>query len=158
MEDGIVVDPEKFLGEPGLKLLARQYRVGPYIFDLLFEDRHGAKLIVELQHGTLDRDHTYKILDYYEGYKYKRPNEFIEVMLVANRFTYERRLRLSDKGIAWREIPEDKFFSTILQERCKMDSSIDINKNERNINTLKKASFSTKLKKVIRSTESFYLF
>ncbi len=66
MENAIVADPVKYIGEENLKLIARQYRIGNYIFDLLFEDRHGAKLIVEIQRGTLDRTHTYKILDYIE--------------------------------------------------------------------------------------------
>jgi hypothetical protein len=39
MEDAIVNNPEKFINEEGLRLLAHQNRVGSYIFDLLFEDR-----------------------------------------------------------------------------------------------------------------------
>ena len=62
MEDAIVSNPEKYIGEKGLKLIARQYRIGKYIFDLLFEDRRGGKLLVELQSGTLDRTHTYKVM------------------------------------------------------------------------------------------------
>jgi len=45
MEDVIAGNPKKFLGEDGLKLIARQYRIGNYSFDMLFEDRHSAKLI-----------------------------------------------------------------------------------------------------------------
>ncbi len=109
MEDAICKNPEKYLGEPGLKLIARQYRIGSYIFDLLFEDRHGAKVIVEIQKGTLDRNHTYKILDYYDEYKEKNPNSFIELMIIANKIPYERRKRLDSKGISWKEIPESEF-------------------------------------------------
>ncbi len=108
MEDAICMNPEKYLGEPGLKLIARQYRIGSYIFDLLFEDRHGAKLIVEIQKGTLDRNHTYKILDYYDEYKEKNPNSFIELMIIASKIPYERRNRLDSKGISWKEIPESE--------------------------------------------------
>lgn len=75
MEDQIAKDPEKFLGEEGLSLVERQTRVGTYIFDLLFKDRHGGKLIVEIQKGTLDRPHTYKIMDYYQEYKDRHPTE-----------------------------------------------------------------------------------
>jgi hypothetical protein len=114
MEDAIVTNPEKFLGEQGLKLIARQYRVGPYIFDLLFEDRLGTKLIVELQRGTLDRNHTYKILDYYDEYKTRKPKEFIELMIVANKILHERRQRLNSQGVNWREIPEYEFIDTII--------------------------------------------
>jgi hypothetical protein len=113
MEDAISMNPEKYLGEPGLKLIARQYRIGNYIFDLLFEDRHGAKVIVEIQKGTLDRNHTYKILDYYDEYKEKNPNSFIELMIIANKMPYERRKRLDSKGISWKEISESEFLGPL---------------------------------------------
>ena len=108
MEDAISSEPEKYLGEKGLRLVARQYSIGSYVFDLLFEDRHGARLIVELQKGTLDRNHTYKILDYYDEYKMKNPKAFIELMVIANKIPYERRKRLDSHGISWREIPDRK--------------------------------------------------
>jgi hypothetical protein len=109
MEDAISSDPGKYLKEKGLRLVARQYSIGSYFFDLLFEDRHGAKLIVELQKGTLDRTHTYKILDYYDEYKDNNPNSFIELMVIANRIPHERRRRLESHGISWMEIPESEF-------------------------------------------------
>jgi hypothetical protein len=49
MEDAVASDPQKYLDGKGLKLIARQHHVGKYIFDLLFEDRHGGKLLIELQ-------------------------------------------------------------------------------------------------------------
>jgi hypothetical protein len=109
MEDLIAANPEHYLGEPGLKLLDRQLKVGPYRFDLMFQDRTGAKLIVEIQKGTLDRVHTYKILDYYDEYKERNPKEFVEVMLVANTIPVERKQRLASRGIAYREIPLAEF-------------------------------------------------
>jgi hypothetical protein len=109
MEDAVANDPGRYLGEKGLKLTHRQYSIGNYRFDLLFEDRHGAKLIVELQKGTLDRNHFYKILDYYEEYKSQHPDEFVELMVVANRIKRERRNRLADHGIEFKEIPESDF-------------------------------------------------
>jgi hypothetical protein len=108
MEDAIAQNPEKYL-EQGLILVERQYRIGSYIFDLLFQDRHGAKLIVELQKGTLDRNHTYKILDYYDEYKTQNPDQFVELMVIANRIPRERRERLSSQGISFKEIPESDF-------------------------------------------------
>ena len=35
MEDAILKDPERYIGEKGLKLIARQYSVGNYRFDLV---------------------------------------------------------------------------------------------------------------------------
>ena len=111
MEDAIVRDPGRYLGEDGLQLVERQYRVGGYIFDLLFADRHGAKLIVEIQKGALDRAHTYKILDYYHGFREQHPEEFIELMVVANQISDERKRRLRDWGVEFREVPETEFVS-----------------------------------------------
>jgi len=75
MADVIVAHSEELLGEP-LTLLERKLWIGRYELDLLFADRHGAKLIVELQRGTLDRYHLYKVLDYYDEYKDRHPEEF----------------------------------------------------------------------------------
>jgi hypothetical protein len=109
MEDQIAQAPEELLGEAGLRLIGRQVRFGQYIFDLLFEDRHGAKLIVELQRGTLDRQHMYKVLDYYDAFKDSNPTQFVDVMIVANDIPAERKRRLHNRGIAFREIPEGWF-------------------------------------------------
>ena len=109
MENSIIANPEKYLGETGLILLAQQHRIGNYIFDILFVDRHGAKMIVEVQKGTLDRTHTYKILDYYHEYKENNPLEFIELMVVANKIPDERKRRLKNWGVSFKEIPEEEF-------------------------------------------------
>ena len=121
MEDLIASNPLKYLEEPELKLVCRQYSIGSYRFDLLFEDRHGAKLIVEIQRGTLDRNHTYKILDYYDEFKGKHPTDFVELMVVANQIPRERRERLASKGISFREIPESLFLGDLDRDRRKED-------------------------------------
>jgi hypothetical protein len=109
MEDLILKDTKKYLNEDGLELVSRQYSIGNYRFDLLFEDRHGAKLIVEIQRGTLDRNHTYKIFDYYDEFKEQNPGEFVELMVIANKIPRERRNRLKSMGITFKEIPQNVF-------------------------------------------------
>lgn len=111
MENAIANNPKKYLGEQGLELVERQYRIGGYIFDLMFKDRFGAKMIVEIQKGTLDREHTYKILDYYDGFREKNPEEFIELMVIANKVPEERKKRLRSWGVEFREIPVVDFIS-----------------------------------------------
>jgi|GEM_PF-3840768 len=123
MEDAIVNDPGKYIGEEGLRLIKRQYRIEGYIFDLLFEDRHGAKLIVEIQKGTLDREHTYKILDYYDGFRDKHPKEFIELMVIANKIPDERKKRLRSWGVEFREIPIEELLYKISDDKID-DTSI----------------------------------
>ena len=127
MEDAICNNPEKYLGEQGLKLISRQFRIGKYIFDLMFEDRHGAKLIVEIQRGTLDRNHTYKIFDYCDEYKEKNPQEFIELMVIANSIPQERKKRLSAWGVSIKEIPVSEFLE---QSNIITQNSTDIHKNQ----------------------------
>lgn len=109
LEDAIANNPKKYIGEDGLKLIGRQFRIGGYIFDLIFQDRHNAKLIVEIQKGTLDRQHTYKILDYYDAYREQHPDEFIELMVIANMIPIERKKRLNAMGVDYREISEYEF-------------------------------------------------
>jgi hypothetical protein len=92
-----------------LKLVSRQYSIGNYRFDLLFQDRHNGKVIVEIQRGTLDRSHTYKILDYFDEYKNRNPSTFIDLIIVANKITQERRDRLNSYGISFFEISESVF-------------------------------------------------
>lgn len=94
MEDAIARNPAKYIGEEGLRLVARQYSIGSYRFDLLFEDRHGGKLIVELQRGILDRTHMFKILDYCDEFLDRNPAEFVEPMVIANTVPPERKRRL----------------------------------------------------------------
>ena len=131
MEDAIAQNPEKYV-EKGLSLIARQYRTGNYIFDLLFQDRHGAKLIVELQKGTLDRNHTYKILDYYDEYKSKYPDQFVELMIIANKIPRERRERLSSYGIAYKEIPDTDFPQSAFPPEVELEQYPEPSDEDRN--------------------------
>lgn len=111
MEYIISANPDKYV-EPGLVFLSRQLSIGSYRFDLLFQDRHGAKLIVELQKGTLDRNHTYKIFDYFDEYREQKPTEFVDVMIIANKIPRERQRRLKSFGVSFKEIDETAFSKT----------------------------------------------
>ena len=155
MEKAVIESPRKFIGEDGLKLISRQFRIGSYIFDLLFEDRFGSKLIIELQKGTLDRNHTYKILDYYHEYKNQHPEEFIELMLIANVIPLERKKRLKDWGISFKEISEKEFLGRNMQEdksNEKLETVINDKKNKRIESNIK---VPIQLKKIY---ESYNLF
>jgi hypothetical protein len=132
MEDLIAENPDKYLGETGLSLLARQFCIGSFRVDLLFRDRHGGKLIVEIQRGTLDRNHMFKVFDYCDEYRERNPREFVEPLLVANIIPHERKRRLSSRGIPFREIPEEAFLK---DEQPPIDESetktIRINQSEK---------------------------
>jgi hypothetical protein len=108
MRDLIAEFPKELLGED-LELIGKEITIGNYRLDLLFRDRHKARLIVEVQKGTLDRNHLYKILDYYDSYKESHSPKFVECMVIANDIPSERKARLHSRGISFREIPESKF-------------------------------------------------
>jgi uncharacterized DUF497 family protein len=55
-------------------------------------------------------------LDYYDEYKEKNPNAFIELFVIANKVSYERRKRLESHGISWKEIPESMFQGHIITD------------------------------------------
>jgi len=135
MRDAIANDPQRYLGEDGLVILERELPVGPYRFDLLAQDRFGGKLIIELQKGTLDREHTFKILDYYEEYSEQHPNEIVEICVIANRIPYERQRRLRNRGISFKEIPESDFLQDpFIQERLRHRSELrELRKQESSV-------------------------
>jgi len=59
--------PLEFLGEQ-LQLVKQQPRINGHIPDLLFLDKNGTYVVVELQLGELDRIHLYKSLEYRDAY------------------------------------------------------------------------------------------
>lgn len=123
MEEAIIRNPAKYIGEEGLRLVGRQFSIGGYRFDLLFEDRHGGKLIVELQRGILDRSHMFKILDYCDEFRDRNPAEFVEPMVIANIIPPERKRRLSHSGIPFREIPEIEFTGGMISKTENPDAN-----------------------------------
>ncbi len=115
LEDLVAAEPEEFLGEPGLKLVARRHQIGPYTFDLLFEDQNGAKLIAETRLGSLERYGVNKVCDYYAEYKEGHPGDFIGVMVVANRIPRRYRRRLTASGAGWCEIHVERLVEFVLK-------------------------------------------
>jgi hypothetical protein len=138
MEDLIAEEPDSFLQERGLKLIARQYKIGNYIFDLLFEDRHKGKLVVELQRGVLNRNHCYKIFDYIDEYRSRNPLEFVDVIVVANEITSERKKMLTAKGIKYIEIPEAVFIERFQNKPKNLGSGIQENTLKNKVENIKR--------------------
>lgn len=89
--------------EEKLTLLGRQVSLGRKHVDLLFRDRHGQKLIVELKIGPILREHVAQVMDY-EGYFLTPDDPTPRVMLVGNRVPENFRRSLDHHGIEWREI------------------------------------------------------
>lgn len=108
MEDLLWNHPEKFFHEP-LKQFSRQQRSAVGRTDLVFTDRLGRLLVVEVKKGKLGRDAVPQIVDYFGMIKRQFPNKPVELMLVANGIPEERRLACEHYDIDSREISERKF-------------------------------------------------
>ena len=89
--------------EDGLKLVGRQITIYGRRTDLLFEDRFGHKLLVELKLGPIRDTHIGQILSY-EGHILSEDEPVMRVMLIGNRVPPNIRKMLDHHGIAWREI------------------------------------------------------
>ncbi len=100
-EDIICKYPD--LIEEGLSLKGRQVHVGGKYVDLLFEDRHGQSLVVELKKGVIRRPHMAQLMDY-EGHFLSPDDPTVRVMLVGNRVPPSLRRALDHHGFEWREI------------------------------------------------------
>jgi hypothetical protein len=100
-EDILTKYPE--LIEVGLSLIGRQVKIGGKFIDLLFDDRHGHKLIVELKKGTILRKHIGQLLDY-EGYLLTPDDPTVRVMLIGNRVPNNLQRALDHHGFEWKEL------------------------------------------------------
>jgi len=100
--EGIICDyPD--LVEDGLKFVGRQVSVGGKLVDILFEDRHAQKLVIELKVGPILRKHIGQLMDY-EGYFLSAETPTVRVMLVGNRVPVNFRKVLDHHGFEWKEI------------------------------------------------------
>jgi hypothetical protein len=100
-EDIICKYPE--LIEDKLSFKGRQVPVKGKWVDVLFEDRYGQQLIVEIKKGAVKREHVGQLFDY-EGHFVSADNPNVRVMLVGNRVPENIRRSLDHHGIEWREL------------------------------------------------------
>ena len=100
-EDILTKYPE--LIEEGISLIGRQVRVKGKYIDLLFKDRFGQKIIVELKKGTILRKHIGQLLDY-EGHLLTPDDPTNRVMLIGNRVPNNLRRALDHHGFEWKEL------------------------------------------------------
>jgi hypothetical protein len=100
-EDIMCKYPE--LIEDGLILKGRQVMCYGRRMDILFDDKFGHKLIVELKIGPIKDMHIGQILSY-EGMLLSSEDPTIWVMLIGNRVPPNIQRSLDHHGIAWKEI------------------------------------------------------
>lgn len=100
-EDIICKYPE--LIERGLIFKGRQISIYGKRIDILFEDKFGQKLIIELKIGPIDREHIGQVMEY-EGEVLSEEEPTARIMLVGNRVPPNLQRALSHHGIEWKEV------------------------------------------------------
>lgn len=108
MEDLLWEHPDKFLNEP-LKQFQRQPTSAVGRADLIFVDRIGRLLVIELKRDTLERGAIAQLVDYYGMLKSRYPDKAVELMVVANHIPPERRIACEQYNIDPLEISQKKF-------------------------------------------------
>jgi hypothetical protein len=108
MEDLLWNHPDKFFSEPLTQFL-RQPVSGVGRADLVFKDRLGRLLIVELKKGKLERGAIDQLLDYFGMMKRQFPETPVELMVIASNIPAERQLACEKHDINCFVISEKKF-------------------------------------------------
>lgn len=124
MQELLWLYPERFLNEP-LKQVAWEPPSAVGRADLVFEDRHGRLLVIEVKHGKLPRGAIDQLLDYFGMMKQRFPDKPVELMVVANVIPAERRLTCESRDIECREISERVFRDVAAEFGYRFASELD---------------------------------
>jgi hypothetical protein len=111
-EDILSKYPE--LIEQGLEFKGRQVKFA----DLVFEDRHGQTLVVELKIGVVRREHIGQLLDY-GGRFIHEGGPPVRVMIIGNRVPRNLRHSLDYHGLEWKEISESVLINHLEKDKDK---------------------------------------
>jgi predicted RNA-binding protein with PUA-like domain len=130
IENLIAKHPEDFFPKSRFKLIGQQVKLGRCYADILFEDEHKRKIIVEVKRGILQREHSGQVMEYYGLLKNENPNNIVELILCANIIPSERRSFLETAGIECKELGinfinqvAEKHKYSFLDSERKMDKS-----------------------------------
>jgi len=105
IENLIAKYPKEFFPKEDFKLINQQHSIQGKRFDILFEDKYGRLIIVEVKRGILSREACGQIVEYYGLLKNNFPDKIIELILCANIIPTERKTFLETTGIECKEIP-----------------------------------------------------
>jgi len=104
IENLIANYPDEFFPNAGFKLIGQQVKLGKCFADILFEDKHNRKIIVEVKRGILSRDASGQVMEYYGLLKSQNLDDIIELVLCANIIPPERKTFLEISGIECKEL------------------------------------------------------
>jgi predicted RNA-binding protein with PUA-like domain len=104
IENLLAQNPEIFFPKSGFKLIGQQVKLGRCYADIIFEDKHKRKVIVEVKRGILSRDASGQVTEYYGLLKSESPDDIVELILCANIIPPERKKFLEIVGIECKEL------------------------------------------------------
>lgn len=104
IENLIAQYPKEFFPKSGFKLIGQQVKLGRCFADIIFEDKHKRKIIVEVKRGILSRDASGQVMEYYGLLKNQNPTDIVELILCANVIPQERKTFLETVGIECKEL------------------------------------------------------
>jgi len=115
IENLVALYPDEFFPGDGLKLQGQQVNLKNRFADLIFTDKHGRMIVVEVKKGTLERPAAGQVIEYYGLLKEQFPDKTLELILCANNIPFERRHFLERSGIECKEIAES-FLESVAQK------------------------------------------
>ncbi len=133
IENLIAAHPKEFFPREEFKLIAQQHTIKKRRLDILFEDKYGRFIIIEVKRGILSRESSGQLIEYYGLLKEQFPEKSIELILCANTIPNERKTFLEKVGIECKEIPvsqlvniADKYQSTFLDTKKHESEDLDL--------------------------------
>jgi hypothetical protein len=125
MEELLWKFPGKLLNEP-LEPFRRQPSSQVGRADLIFKDRLGRFLVVEIKKGTLPRGAVNQLVDYYGMLKREFHNESVELMAVAHFIPEDRAIACLKYDIEPREISEKRFLDVAREVGYPLESEREV--------------------------------
>lgn len=104
IENLIAQHPDEFFPNSGFTLIGQQVKLDKCFADIIFEDKHKRKIIVEVKKGLLTRDASGQVMEYYGLLKRQSPDDIVELILCANIIPSERKTFLENVGIECKEL------------------------------------------------------
>jgi len=124
MEELLWNHPEKLLNE-ALVPFRRQPCSQVGRADLIFKDRLGRFLVVEIKKGTLPRGAINQLVDYYGMLKREFQDESVELMAIANFIPQDRAIACLKFHIEPREISEKRFADVASEVGYRLEHETD---------------------------------
>lgn len=107
--EDIVAKHHSYFIEPGLQLKNRQVSLRGGRADLLFIDRFGEELLIEIKRGTINREAVAQLLDYLGNLT--NDGTRTRLMLIAGNIAANWKMAFDRQGIEYREYTEKDYLT-----------------------------------------------